>query len=129
MSDTPQDYELFHYGVKGMKWGVSRDEAMLARIAGRKSSQETVEDKQRYKEYKKSTTRKERRADKREALRARAEHVVAEAADKPQNKLVETKNPRTGLPIIMTGEEFVREVSSGGSFSPMDTYVIDLKKR
>ena len=25
MSDSPEDYELFHYGVKGMKWGVIRE--------------------------------------------------------------------------------------------------------
>lgn len=25
MTETAEDYELFHYGVKGMKWGVRRD--------------------------------------------------------------------------------------------------------
>ena len=25
MTESPEDYELFHYGVKGMKWGVRRD--------------------------------------------------------------------------------------------------------
>lgn len=25
MSDNPEDYELVHYGVKGMKWGVRKD--------------------------------------------------------------------------------------------------------
>lgn len=25
MSETPEDYELFHYGTKGMKWGVRKD--------------------------------------------------------------------------------------------------------
>ena len=24
MTESPEDYELFHYGVKGMKWGVRR---------------------------------------------------------------------------------------------------------
>ena len=24
MNDSPEDYELFHYGVKGMKWGVRK---------------------------------------------------------------------------------------------------------
>ena len=24
MADSPEDYELFHYGVKGMKWGVRK---------------------------------------------------------------------------------------------------------
>ena len=25
MAESSEDYELFHYGVKGMKWGVRRD--------------------------------------------------------------------------------------------------------
>lgn len=25
MTESPEDYELFHYGIKGMKWGVRKD--------------------------------------------------------------------------------------------------------
>lgn len=31
MSDNPEDYELVHYGVKGMKWGVRKDRPKMTR--------------------------------------------------------------------------------------------------
>lgn len=34
--------ELFHYGIKGMKWGVRRTEAQLARARGQKPSSESA---------------------------------------------------------------------------------------
>lgn len=36
MSDNPEDYELVHYGVKGMKWGVRKEERLqrVNRVAG-----------------------------------------------------------------------------------------------
>lgn len=36
MSDNPEDYELVHYGVKGMKWGVRKEERLqrASRVAG-----------------------------------------------------------------------------------------------
>lgn len=32
--------ELYHYGIKGMKWGVRRSDAQLAAARGRKSSED-----------------------------------------------------------------------------------------
>jgi hypothetical protein len=37
----PLDEALEHYGIKGMKWGVRRDQATLDRAAGRKPRKET----------------------------------------------------------------------------------------
>lgn len=34
MSDNPEDYELVHYGVKGMKWGRRKAQAVGSAIAG-----------------------------------------------------------------------------------------------
>lgn len=43
---------LYHYGVKGMKWGVRRSQAALDRAAGRKARRETKRRaKRRTKEY------------------------------------------------------------------------------
>lgn len=36
--------ELAHYGILGMKWGVRRSEAQLARARGKKSSEEENDD-------------------------------------------------------------------------------------
>ena len=45
--------ELAHYGILGMKWGVRRSEAQLARARGKKSSSEEVND-----DYKKAHSSK-----------------------------------------------------------------------
>lgn len=42
--------ELYHYGIKGMKWGVRRTEAQLARARGKKQSSSTEE----HEDYKKA---------------------------------------------------------------------------
>lgn len=38
MAETPEDYELFHYGVKGMKWGVRRSPEQLAKREAKKTA-------------------------------------------------------------------------------------------
>lgn len=46
-STTSKDLELFHYGIKGMKWGVRRKEGpdgtVSSRLKGRKKSDDTPE--------------------------------------------------------------------------------------
>lgn len=34
MSDSPEDYELVHYGIKGMKWGVRRKDGPDGTVSG-----------------------------------------------------------------------------------------------
>lgn len=120
------DNFLAHYGVKGMKWGVRRDEAVLARIAGGRMQGETKEDKKRYKDYKKSTSRKERRKDKREVLNARASHLIETSMANPRN-FVEVGTP--GYPTLMRGKEFVDYLSRGGAFNPMSTNITDIVEK
>lgn len=47
MTESSEDYELFHYGVKGMKWGVRKDRGgspgPLARRKARKQAEEQAE--------------------------------------------------------------------------------------
>lgn len=117
---------LSHYGVKGMKWGVQRDEAVLARIGGRRIQGETKEDRQRYKEYKKSTSRQERKADRYAVMESRAKHVMDVSMKNPYN-FVQVGTP--GYPTLMSGKEFVEFLSNGNAFNPMDTTVTDLRLR
>lgn len=46
--------ELYHYGIKGMKWGIRRTEAQLARARGKK----TPDDENVSEDYKKAHDRK-----------------------------------------------------------------------
>lgn len=50
MSDNPEDYELAHYGIKGMKWGVRRKEGPDGRVG---KSQRTPEQQAKYDKLKK----------------------------------------------------------------------------
>lgn len=45
MSDSSKDLELFHYGIKGMKWGVSRDVGANGRVSGRAAKKIEKQDK------------------------------------------------------------------------------------
>lgn len=45
--------ELIHYGVLGMRWGIQRSEAQLARARGKKTSEEELSE-----DYKKAHTKK-----------------------------------------------------------------------
>ena len=115
---------LYHYGVKGMRWGRRKDDAVLARIAGRKMVGETKEDRQRYKEYKKATSRKERRADRNTAISEYASKLLEDSLANPNN-FVQVGTP--GYPTLMQGKEFISYLERGGAFNPMTTVVTDLK--
>ncbi len=45
----PKGGELTHYGVKGMKWGVRRSEAQLARAAEKRGQKRAARDEQKNK--------------------------------------------------------------------------------
>ena len=119
---------LYHYGVKGMRWGERKgaDDAVLARIAGRRKVGETKDEKQRYKDYKKVTSRKERKADKRAAIEDWANKVVNDSITNPKN-FVQVGTP--GYPTLMRGKEFIDYISKGGAFDPMSTVVTDMQLR
>ena len=119
---------LYHYGVKGMRWGKRKgaDDAVLARIAGRRKVGETKEDRQRYKDYKKTTSRKDRKADKQAAIEDWTNKVINDSITNPKN-FVQVGTP--GYPTMMQGKEFIDYLGKGGAFDPMSTVVTDMKLR
>ena len=119
---------LYHYGVKGMRWGKRKgaDDAVLARIAGRRKVGETKEEKQRYKDYKKATSRKDRKADKQAAIEDWANTVINDSITNPMN-IVRVGTP--GHPTLMLGKEFIDYLGKGGAFDPMSTMVTAIEVR
>lgn len=117
---------LIHAGVKGMKWGVRKeDDALLSRVVGYKSTSETSEDRARYKEYKNTTSKSQRRLDKRDVLTARINYVIEDSLSKPLNFVVAGT---IGAQTLMSGKEFVEKMGMGMAINPMATYVTDLKQ-
>lgn len=123
---STMDSFFAHHGIKGMKWGVRRDEAVLARIAGGRIQGETKDDRQKYKTYKKSTSRKDRKKDRWEARTSRVNHLVETSLKNPKN-FVQVGTP--GYPTLMSGKEFVNYLSRGGALNPMTTNITDLRLR
>lgn len=66
--------ELYHYGIKGMKWGVRRTEAQLARARGKKQSSSTEE----HEDYKKAHDSKSVKSMSDAELRSRLNRIQME---------------------------------------------------
>lgn len=135
MKKMSVDDALAHYGVKGMKWGVRRDQAILDRISGRRTKAVggTREDRKKltsdankkYKEYKDSTTRKERKADRKQAIAERASWLVDEAMKNPE-RMIHVSMGQGSVPRLASGKEFVNHLSRGGAFDPKYTDITDI---
>lgn len=130
---------LKHYGVKGMKWGVTRDEVTLRKIAGderrvgvaggtkeeRKALKNEV--KQEWKDYKKSTTSAERRADRRQAQSEKMAYIYDKVKNDPA-AMVETRDPY-GYRTLLTGKEFVTHLENGGAINVPATEISSYRMR
>jgi len=127
------DESIAHYGVKGMKWGVHRDEAVLARLAGASGVRSTAPDratrkaenrdaKQRWKDYKSSVSREELRNDRRKALESKISYLVEKADKRPDKTLLLLNAPST-MPIVITGREFIDHLTQGGAIAPAYTSI------
>ena len=127
--ENAEDLELFHYGVKGMKWGVRKDEHAMNRIAGYKntdaSKSEVKETSAQVKAYKKSTTRAQRKQDIKDIYESKAEYIIEEARKNPK-KLVAVVE-EDGITSIAEGRQFIEALDKGGSFNPMLSSVTDLE--
>lgn len=136
--DTYDDY-LKHYGVKGMKWGVRKDEVLLRKIAGDEKRVRLVggtkEDrkalnkqaKKDWKDYKKSTTRSERRSDRRTARSEKMAYLYDTVKNDPAT-MVETRDPQ-GYRTLIAGEAFIKYIESGGALNVPATEISDIRIR
>lgn len=126
---------LAHYGVKGMKWGVRRDEATLRRLTGQrvKAGGGTREErktmnkqaKKDWKDYKKSTTRKERKADSRAANESKMQYILDQIINDAGTMIEVREN---GVRNLMLGDEFIERLSAnGGLVIPMNVEISDYR--
>lgn len=90
---------LVHYGIKGMKWGVRRTEAQLARARGNKSSSETESE-----DYKKAHSSKSVKSMSDAELRNRLNRLQME-------QQYERLNPQT----VNRGKEIVNKILKAGT--------------
>ena len=142
MSITYENY-LEHYGVKGMKWGVRKDEAVLTRISRSKNTTydptiskadrkaERKEGKAAYKEYKKNTNRKERKQDRKQATAERGQYILEEAVKNPTGFVSARFMLPNGAPhqSTMTGRLFVEQLSKGSMVDMRNTQLTMLEVR
>ena len=130
---------LYHYGVKGMKWGVTKDEVLLRKIAGderqlragggtreeRKALNK--QSKQDWKDYKESTSRSERRSDRRTARSEKMAYLYDTVKNDPA-AMVETRDPY-GYKTLMTGKEFTTHLENGGALNVPSTEISKFRIR
>lgn len=97
---TDIDNFLEHYGVKGMKWGVTKGDYKALSKADKK-------------QYRKKSFR-ERAKTLREAQVKNAEMTLEAAKKGGSDVFIRTRRPQDSVPIIMTGKELTKHMMSGG---------------
>ena len=142
MSMTYENY-LEHYGVKGMKWGVRKDEAVLTRISRSKNTTydptiskadrkaDRKEGKAAYKEYKKNTNRKERKQDRKQATAERGQNILEESLKNPTGFVSTRMMMPNGTmhQSTMTGRLLVEQLSKGRVVDMRNTQLTMLEVR
>lgn len=99
-----ENYELYHHGILGMKWGVRRTEAQLARARGKKN--EASED------YNNAHTKKNVKSMSNKELKDR----IARLQMEKQYSQLTAKEKSSGL-------KFVTDVLSGAAKQTATNYV------
>lgn len=133
MSES-KDLELFHYGVKGMRWGVRRkldDEGLaVGSPPGKKKSSDSSSSKtsgsQKEAPAPKRSRKELRKINKEGAdkfYRERAEKIIEEVSkSKGDDILVATIAPGTGpYQTLLSGREFAEHLAAGGAIDIRNT--------
>lgn len=119
MNDDVGEF-LAHYGVKGMRWGRRKAEGSGSGNSGGSAKKEKFTESRR--EYKKRT-----KSEAKEFQQKKLERTVKTASEKGDNVLIKTMYA-DGTPTIVSGREFVRDISSGRMFNAKVTDVVAEKR-
>lgn len=124
---TNQETDTFleHFGVKGMKWGVSRDRNRPGGADGKSNGSSSK--KTAAPEVKK-LTRKEVRAEKKQFYLDRSERAAMTAL-KDKDSLIYTRDAFSNYPTVVTGKEFADFLARGGAFDVKMTQVYAQKDK
>lgn len=150
MTDLTYDNYLKHYGIKGMRWGVRREEGPdgnvgsggggveskdESKMAGSSRGERRAAKKQaktEVKTAKQNLRSKEREARSRIRNRTSVEKqerdqkhlsAITEIAAKEEESLVMVTSPQN-TPMIVTGREFTKHVSRGGMLDVKTTQLV-----
>lgn len=91
---------LSHFGIKGMKWGVRREDP--SDRGGPKPKKPP------------KLTREEVRAEKKAFYEKKADDLFKEVFTKQNDVLVSVLDSRSGITNIVTGKEFATHLANGG---------------
>ena len=109
MTDNVDNF-LAHYGVKGMKWGVTKSDYRSMSKADRK-------------QYRKKTL-KERSKTFKEAREKNLQLVADTSAKNGKEVFVKTRLAGDQYPTLMTGSEFTKHISKQGVFDANMTEIV-----
>lgn len=98
IDELDSDNELRHYGILGMKWGVRRSEAQLARARGKKSSDDDVSE-----DYKKAHSSKSVKSMSDAELRNRLNRLQMEQQYSKLNPTAVSKGRDVASKILKAG--------------------------
>lgn len=120
MSDNPEDYELVHYGVKGMKWGKRRADKKAARQA-ENDEIEGARTRMAKKENKFEATQLSALSEAKKGNKAKAAELWGKSAEMEMN-ILSSPDAATARKLT-SGERTANRLSTGVAIAAAATYV------